>query len=165
MPILERVEGRRFLDNLFEAPLRRRWGVAANQQRDLADVGNIFEQIDKPHLADKSRYADQHEVPVRQALTHGEPLHSRSLSEERDWLASRSSGTSRRLHRAFELLGFFRPAKLRQKFLTRDTAVRVAAGDPCQRSAWTHDGIEQPPGRFSVAKFQTEKRPGGCSIP
>jgi len=43
--VLKSVEGRRS-STTFEAPQRGRCAVAANQQRDLADVGNIFEQID-----------------------------------------------------------------------------------------------------------------------
>ncbi len=81
MALLKSVQRRRFLDDLFEAPLCRRCPGAANQQGDLADVGNIFEQIDKPDLADKSRYADQQEMPIRQVLTHRKTLDSRTFPE------------------------------------------------------------------------------------
>src|SRR5260370_12081123 len=81
MGIMERIEGGRILDNLFEAAQSRRCAVAANQQSDLPDVGNIFEQIDKPDLADESRYTDEKQMPIGQVLTNRETLDSRSMSE------------------------------------------------------------------------------------
>src|SRR5260370_40022166 len=87
MALMEGIESRRILDDLFEAPQRGCGAVAANQQRDLADVGNVFEQIDKPDLADESRYADEKQMPIRQVLTHRETIDSRRLSEERHRLA------------------------------------------------------------------------------
>ena len=50
--------------------------------------------------------------------------------------------------------GLLCPAKLGKKFLARDAAVGFAAGDPRQRSARAHDGIEEPPGGLAIAKFQ-----------
>ena len=81
MALVKCVEGGRFLDDLFEASQRGSCPVASNQQRDLADVGNIVEQIDKPDLADKSSYANQQQIPRRQVLAHRETFDSRTFSE------------------------------------------------------------------------------------
>ena len=45
MPVafVQRIEGRRLFDKLFEAPLCCRRPAAANQQGDLADAGKIRE--------------------------------------------------------------------------------------------------------------------------
>src|SRR6266849_10850451 len=75
--LVEGIEGRRFLHDLLEAPLRWCCAVAANQQGDLADVGNIFEQINEPHLADESGHANQQNAPVREILANREAFDSR----------------------------------------------------------------------------------------
>src|SRR6266481_2474035 len=59
VPVVKRVERGRFLDDFLEAPLGGRCAVAANQKGDLANVGNIFEQIDQPDFADESSHTDQ----------------------------------------------------------------------------------------------------------
>src|SRR6266446_7495662 len=79
--LVERIEGRRFLHDLLEAPLRRRYAVAANQQSDLADVGNIFEQINEPHFADESGHANQQKVPLREILANREAFDSRRFAK------------------------------------------------------------------------------------
>ena len=42
MALMESIEGRRILDDLLETAKRGGCAVAANQKRDLADIGNIF---------------------------------------------------------------------------------------------------------------------------
>ena len=65
MALVDDIECRRFFDNFFEAAERGRRAVAANQQSDFANVGNILEQVDEPDFADKPRYTDEEQMPVR----------------------------------------------------------------------------------------------------
>ncbi len=114
MAILKRIERGRFLDDFLETAPRGGGAVAANQKRDLADIGNIFEEIDKPDLADEPRDAYQHEVPVRQILAHRETLDPRRFPKESDRLARRNVRARGCLYGAFEPLRLLRPAKLSQ---------------------------------------------------
>src|SRR5260370_38815328 len=79
MALMERIERGRILDNLFEAAQSRRCAVAANQQKDLPDVGNICEQISNPDLADESRYTEANQRPIGQVLTNRQTLDSRTM--------------------------------------------------------------------------------------
>ena len=71
---LQAIESRRLFNDFFETALRGGCAIAANQQRDFADVGDIFKQIDEPDFADKSGHADQQEVPIRERFADGEAL-------------------------------------------------------------------------------------------
>jgi len=82
-------------------------------------LGNIFEQVHEPDLADKSSYADQQEVPIRKVLSHREAFDPRTFPEKRDGPARRNCWTGRRLHRALKLLGLLGPAQPAQKLFAR----------------------------------------------
>ena len=154
MPVVKRVERGGFLDDLFKAPHSGRCAVAANQQRNLADVGNVFEQIRQPDLTDESGHSDQQKMPVRQVLADRKFFDSRSFPEQCDRFTCRNRLSRGRLYCSAKLLGFLCPTQLAQKSFTGDPAVRPPTGNPCERPARTHDGIEQPPRGFAVTKFQ-----------
>ena len=160
MAFLQRVKRGRFLHDLFEASLCGGRAVTSNQQRNFADVGNIFEQVNQPDLADKSGYANQQEVPLRHGFSNRKALDSRRFPENRDRLAGGYRRTGRRLHGTFQPLGLFRPAKLVQQLFTRNASVGRATRYPRERSARSHDGIQQPARCLAGAKFQPvgEKR-------
>src|SRR3989442_10984501 len=110
MALVEDIESRRFLDDLFEAAERRGGAVAANQQRDFADVGNIFEQVDKPDLADESRYADEKQMSVREIFAYRQAVDLRSFPEECNGFAQGNGWQGGRLQRVFKMTRLLRPA-------------------------------------------------------
>ncbi len=59
---LQAIERGRFLDDFLKAALRGSRAIAADQQRDLCDVGNFFQQVHQPDLADEAGDADKQEV-------------------------------------------------------------------------------------------------------
>ena len=93
-------------------------------------------------------------MPIRETLADRETVDTRSFTEECNRLALRNGWPGGGLQRAFKTLGLLRPAKLVQKFFAGDMAVGLATGDPRQRSARAHNGIEEPAGGFAIAKFQ-----------
>ena len=64
---LEGVEDRRLFDDFFEAPPRGGGALAADQQGDLADLRDVFQEIDQPDLADEAGDADEQDVLCRRA--------------------------------------------------------------------------------------------------
>src|SRR2546430_12955270 len=93
-------------------------------------------------------------MPVRQIFAYRKTVDPRSCPKERNGLAQRNGWPCGGLQCVFKMPGLLCPAKLGKKFLARDAAVGFAAGDPRQRSARAHDGIEEPPGGLAIAKFQ-----------
>src|SRR4029077_16142210 len=110
--------------------------------RDFANVGNILEQVNEPNLSDKPGDTYEQEMTIRQIFTHRKTLDSRRFSKECDGLAGGRRGPGRGLHRRLQLLWPRRPPKAAHKLLARNPSVRVAAGNPRQGPARTHNGIE-----------------------
>ncbi len=152
MPLLQRVERRRLLDDFFKAALRGSGAIATDEQRDFADARDVFKQIDQPHFANEAGDAHQQNVAVRQRFANGKTLDAGNIAMRGHRTSGRRWRARRRL-RGCNQIGVL-PAKPGQQLLAGQAAVRRAAGNPRQRSTRAHDRREQPPRGVAVAKFQ-----------
>jgi len=152
--LVQRVKCGRLFHNFLEAALRRSGTVAANQERDLADVRNIFKQVYQPDLADEPSCSNEQEVSVRQRFADQKALHLRCIPESSNGLGFGRNRTSRGLHGVIKLLRLLRPAELAEQSLARNTSVSGAARNPGERPARANDGIHQSSGGLAVSKFQ-----------
>ena len=124
------VERGGFFDNFFEAALGGRGAVAADQQRDLADVGNVFEEIDEPDFADETGYADEENVFTGQGFADGEAVDAGDRAQRGYGAARCGNGMRGRLFGGLQFLRRVRPAETLEEFFAGDAAVNSAGGDP-----------------------------------
>src|ERR1700686_2253741 len=80
---LQGVKGRRLLDNFLEAALGGSSPVAANEQSNLPNIGNIFKEIDEPDFADEAGHADEQDVTIGKRLSDGQPVDARPITKRR----------------------------------------------------------------------------------
>src|ERR1700687_532110 len=107
---LQGVKGRRLLDDFFEAPLRGSGPIAANEQGNLPNMGNIFKEIDEPDFADEAGYANEHDMTIGERLSNREPVDARHVAKRRDTPGRERYGASGGLHRRVETRWLFRPS-------------------------------------------------------
>ncbi len=79
---MQGIERRGFLDNLFKAALRRSCAVTPDQQRDLADIGNLLQQVHKPDFPDEAGHANQKQVLSGKRFTHIQALDTRCAGKQ-----------------------------------------------------------------------------------
>jgi hypothetical protein len=138
MNFLQAIERGRFLDNFFETALSGGGTVAADEQRDFCDIGNFFEQVHEPDLADETGDADEHEVLAGEGIADGQVRNLRSAVQAFDRGSRGKLRAEGRLYGPVEELRDPFPSELRQEFFFCDAAVGGAAGQPGERAAWAN---------------------------
>src|SRR5258707_8858396 len=132
--LLQAIERRRVFDDFFEAALRGGGTVAANQQRNFADVRNLLEQVHHPDFADKSGHADQQDVFAGQRATDAEAIDWRSASKGHNGRPVQCDAAAGFLPSVQQLFRLAQYLLLDQCRLLTAT-LRISGKKPCKRPA------------------------------
>src|SRR5580704_12765897 len=96
---LQSVKGRRLLDDFLKATLGGSGPVPPDEQRNLADPGNVLEKIYEPYFADEAGNANKQDVPISERFSNRQAVDARHVAKRRDTPACGRYGAGRGLRR------------------------------------------------------------------
>src|SRR5712692_5790735 len=153
MALKQRFEDGRLLYQLLKSPHRWIRLLAPDQKVDSANLRQVHQGIDQPHLPDEPRHADQHDLLAGQRLANRKwPWVAAPAKIHNGPLEHWDSACSWNLRRLQSFLAG--EVQIADQPFRVPPSVRPDASDSCEQSPRPNDRLQQPPGRDAVAKLQ-----------